>query len=114
VCNNFLVGSIRPIVGAGVCVINLWREASYNHHHGLLLYREREITVGAGACVITFSREARYNRHRGLLLYREIGLLLFHKYLLCYTFVTVLSVCVCVCVCLGMYMCAGMHVCMYM
>jgi len=31
---------IIPIVGAGVCLITFWWEASYNHPHGLLLYRE--------------------------------------------------------------------------
>jgi len=34
------------IVGAGECVITFWREASYNHHHGLLLYREIGYYIG--------------------------------------------------------------------
>jgi len=52
-----------PLVGAGVYVTTFWQEASYNHHHELLLYRK---------IWRTFWRKARHSHDARLLLVREI------------------------------------------
>jgi len=71
VCNNVLAGSdiegIRPIFGAGVCVITFSWEPVTTINMGFYYIG----IVGAGVCVITFWQEASYNHQHGLLLYRE-------------------------------------------
>jgi len=50
------------IVDAGAHVISFWREARYNHHRGLLLYREILVTMAAEAAVVQSHRPTLYSK----------------------------------------------------